>query len=739
MQTATETVSRIGFDLTADGQFCRGSLYFDSGILRAEIDGETVFSRSVSDCAELKQLTDIGCGALELALRDPAHALEPVEEGDQPAALPDSENVRVCRFTMAHVNEAAELCKVVNYYISTGEENRIVHTEQTRCPKCGRPYMQGMDICMFCVDKGYILKRAFQTAKPFLPRVVISALIVSIANVLYALNPILYRILTDEFLAQTEKAKNWFANPITGVLVIVGLMIGARALGDLIYIFSTRMSNKVGSEYSDSLRSKLYEKVQLLSMSSISKKTSGDLLKRITGDTETVKDFMTNQGRYAIELSAKLIFVLVVLFVTNWKLTLLVIFPVPIMIYLIRQFWKFIHVRYEKQWRAESRANSILHDIIKGIRVVKTFGSEEREIKKFADCSHRLAQISASNEKTWGLVFPPLEFFVGIGEFFVLYIGGRMVLADEMTLGELVQFVLFLSYIYQPMRWLSSLPRWLARAMTSMVKIFEILDEKPEITDPGVPENRPISGGIEFKNVRFGYKAYEPVLKNVNVKINPGEMIGLVGPSGSGKTTMINLLMRLYDPNAGAILVDGVDIRDIAQRDLHDNMGVVFQETFLFAGSVYENITYAREDATYEEVVAAAKAANAHEFIMKLPDGYNTVIGENGHNLSGGERQRLSIARAVLKNPRILILDEATGSLDPKTENQIQEALGRLIENRTTIAIAHRLATLRHADRLVVIDKGRIAEVGSHKELLEKKGIYYRLVMAQRQTAKLKN
>ena len=738
MQASTETVSRIGFDLDGNGIFCKGDLFFENGVLRAEIDGKTVFERSVSGCAELKQFTDIGCGSLELTVADPEHAKDPVEEGDQPAALPDSENIPVVRFSMAHVNEAAELCKVVNYYISTGSENRIVQSEQTRCPKCGRPYMKGMDICMFCVDKGYVLKRAFQTAKPFLPRIVLSALIVSIANILYALNPILYRMLTDEVLTQNG-AKQLFANPITGVITIIGLMIGARAIGDVIYIFSTRMSNRVGSEYSDSLRSSLYEKVQLLSISSISKKTSGDLLKRITGDTETVKDFMTNQGRYAIELSAKLIFVLVILFVTNWKLALLVLFPVPIMIYLIRQFWKFIHVRYEKQWRAESRANSILHDIIKGIRVVKTFGSEEREIKKFSDCSYRLAQISASNEKIWGLVFPPLEFFVGIGEFFVLYVGGRMVLNDEMSLGELIQFVLFLSYIYQPLRWLSSLPRWLARAMTSMVKIFEILDEKPEITDPGVPENRPIEGGIEFRNVRFGYKAYEPVLKNVNVKINPGEMIGLVGPSGSGKTTMINLLMRLYDPNAGSILVDGVDLRDIAQRDLHDNMGVVFQETFLFAGTIYENITYAREEATYEEVIAAAKAANAHEFIMKLPDGYNTVIGENGHNLSGGERQRLSIARAVLKNPKILILDEATSALDPRTESQIQEALGRLIENRTTIAIAHRLATLRHADRLVVIDNGKIAEVGSHKELLEKKGIYYRLVMAQRQTAKLKN
>ncbi len=738
MTPPSETASRIAFDLTADGRFCSGELIFDGGVLFVVEDGATVLERDVADCSELKQMTDIGCGALELALADPAGP-PPENEGDPPAALPDAENVRVCRFTMAHAEEAAELCKVVNYYIATGDQNRMARPEGRRCPRCGRPLMQGTDVCLFCVDKGYILKRALQTAKPFLGRIAVSALLLTVANVFYALTPVLYRILTDDFLVRPETAAAWFGTPVRGVLLLALGMVLVRGLGQLFYITSNRMANRAGSAYSDSLRERLYAKVQLLSLSSVSKKTSGDLLKRITNDTEVIRTFLSDQGRNLLEQLVIMVFVTVVMALTNWKLMLMVILPVPVMVMLIQAFWRFIHVRYSKQWRIESRANSILHDIIKGIRVVKVFGSEEREIRKFSDCSRRLAEISASNEKFWARVSPALEFFVGIGEFFVLYFGGRMVLAGTLSLGELIQFVLFLSYIYTPLRWLSSFPRWLARAMTSMVKVVEILDEKPEITDAAGAEEKTVEGGIEFRNVRFGYKSYEPVLKNVSVTIRPGEMIGLVGPSGAGKSTMINLLMRLYDTNDGAVLIDGTDIRNIGQRCLHDQMGAVFQETFLFAGTIYDNITYARDDATREEVIAAAKAANAHEFIMALPDGYNTVLGENGHTLSGGERQRLAIARAVLKNPKILILDEATSSLDPKTEGLIQDALGKLVKNRTTIAIAHRLATLRHADRLVVIDRGCIAEVGSHKELLEKRGIYYRLVMAQRQTAKLKN
>jgi ATP-binding cassette subfamily B protein len=269
------------------------------------------------------------------------------------------------------------------------------------------------------------------------------------------------------------------------------------------------------------------------------------------------------------------------------------------------------------------------------------------------------------------------------------------------------------------------------------VKVFEILDEEPDIAEKESINNVPISGNVAFDGVTFGYKSYEPVLKDVNLTINPGEMVGVVGRSGTGKSTLINMLMRLYDPNTGKITINGADLKDMSPRHLHENIGVVFQDSFLFAGTIYDNVAYGKPNATPEEVIAACKAANAHDFIMQTADGYNTLLGEGGHTISGGERQRLSIARAIIKNPDVLILDEATSSLDVETESAIQESLNNLTKGRTTVAIAHRLSTLRSADRLIVLDKGKVAEAGTHVELLKKKGIYYKLVMAQRQTSKL--
>ncbi|HCD91489.1 MAG TPA: ABC transporter ATP-binding protein [Ruminococcaceae bacterium] len=713
-------MTEVKYDLDLNSKPCRGVLRYENGAVYALEDGREVFSHSLENVGELVQYTDVGCGSLEIS-----------PFADELGSNYDSaENITVCRFSMSAAEDIGEFCKAVNHYIKTGEEPQLSADNADRCPVCGRRYPKGTDVCMFCVDKSYIWRRTFKMLRQFMPTLIVSSVLVTLANLMSAAQPVLQGKLVDSFSSGGLSAKQ-------NVIIIGVAMALTYLLENIFQIFSGRTANSVGLGFSKYLRSVVYDKVQRMSVSSMSRKTAGDLIKRVTRDTNTVQNFFVDKGRYALEQI--ILFIVVGIFMLRMSplLTLLAVLPAPLCIIALNSFKRYIHLRYDKQWRYDSRANSILHDIIKGIRVVKTFGSEKREVAKFSSASKALADISVSNERVWAIIFPVIGFFMNSGNFLVLYFGGRMVINGTMTAGELWSFVLLLSYIYKPLDWLANMPRWIAEVTTSLIKIYEVLDEKPQVGDSRNAGKYPITGEVEFDSVGFGYKSYEPVLKDINLKIKPGEMIGLVGHSGAGKSTMINLVMRLYDVDSGTLRIDGRDIRDYDQYYLRENMGVVFQETYLFSGTVYDNIAYAKPDASPEEVFSAAKAANAHGFIMELKDGYNTVVGENGYNLSGGERQRVAIARAILRDPKILILDEATSALDPETESHIQEALGRLVQNRTTIAIAHRLSTLRHADRLVVLENGRIAEVGTHTELLKKRGIYYNLVMAQRQTSKL--
>ena len=700
------------YDLALDMSPISGRLIFSAdGRITSEENGKEAFSLHSKEVKEAFVKPGVGCGLIYVTY-----------EGDTPDRV-------LCRFTMSGLKPAGELCKMINFYNTSGNAQIPDEVEKRVCEKCGRPMMAELSVCVFCYSKLTVVKRAFSFFKPQAKRIVASQLVALLVFGAMLTFPIFARRLIDNHLE--PQIGTW-----ADILAIAGIMVFIRIAGEATFIFTSRIFNKATITISNDIRSTAYSKVQSHSMTLFAKRTPGDLIRRVMDDTGVVSDFINSMGRWIIELVATFIIAIIFLLFINWQLTLWVLIPVPIVVLLLHSFQTFIRARFEREWRRSSRVNSILHDIIKGIRTVKSFGNEKREIEKYSNATFELATMSSKNEALWGLLFQPVSFFVGAGEFLVYFIGGRMVLDGTLTLGQLVQFTMYLWAIFGPLRWLTQLPRFFANATTSMVKVFELLDEESEITSPVAPQNVPIAGGVGFENVYFGYKSYEPVLKNVSLEIKPGEMIGLVGKSGVGKSTLINLAMRLYDPNTGKITINDTDLRAMETTHLHENMGVVFQDSFLFAGTFLENIAYGKPGATVEEVVAAAKAAEAHDFIVKSPDGYNTPIGEGGQSLSGGERQRLSIARAIIKNPEILILDEATSSLDVETESLIQESLNRITKGRTTIAIAHRLSTLRNADRLVVLKDGGVAEVGTHAELLKQRGIYYDLVMAQRQNSR---
>jgi len=638
----------------------------------------------------------------------------------------------LCRSDMQYLDFYAAAAREINNYAEGKEISYEYEKEIHRfCPKCGRPYRPGSSICDHCVDKKGYLLRLWQMAKPFRGYIYLSIVFYFIIAIVNLLPPYVNRILVDDYIqAETMPKLTGFVSVILTMLLI---HVGSQLLSILRSILMIHASTKIIVK----LREMVFERIQQLSISRISKRTSGELINRVSNDTGELSRFITREFGDMFQQILMLLAMGIYLFAYDWRLALMIILPTPIAMYSNRIFRRFMHQIFHRQWTMNSKANAILHDTFSGIRVVKAFGMEKREIKRYDDATKDERDTQIRAETFFAKFQPIVSFLMGVGEFFLLYYVGNKIIGGEMTLGEMSQFSAYVSLIYGPLRWLSFLPRRLTRVMTSVVKIFEIIDEEVDVADKSDAIDHDIEGYITFDNISFGYDKTNIVLKNVTAEIKPGEMIGIVGKSGVGKSTLINLVMRMYDVNEGCIKIDGIDIKDISQDSLRSQIGVVLQETFLFSGTIYDNIAYAKPNATRDEVITAAKIAGAHSFIMKLPNAYNTKVGERGHTLSGGERQRVAIARALLHNPRILILDEATASLDTETEKQIQDALQKLIADRTTLAIAHRLSTLRNATKILVLDKGGLAEMGSHEELMRKKGIYYGLVMAQRQMSKM--
>jgi ATP-binding cassette subfamily B protein len=479
------------------------------------------------------------------------------------------------------------------------------------------------------------------------------------------------------------------------------------------------------------LRDQLYEHIQRLSLSFFSRKRTGSLITRVSADTDRLWEFLAF-GIVDVSLSlVQLLGLGAVLLSLDWRLGLVMTVPVPVFCWVIYRHGENISRLFIRAWRKWSRVTDVLSDTIPGIRVVKAFNQEDREIARFGERNQDVTAEFNRIHASWTTFWPLLVLGVHAMTIAVWLFAVPRLLGSgggaQLPVGTFVSFLLYTTMFLAPIDVIGQMARTINRATTSAHRVFEVLDTEPEIRDVAEPVRlEPVQGRVTFEHVTFGYDGVRQVLRGVSFDVTPGELIGLVGPSGGGKTTIVNLIARFYDVSGGTIRIDGVDLRHLDTGHFRRQIGMVLQDPYLFHGTVLENIRYGLPEAALSQVVAAAQAANAHDFITKLQHGYDTVVGERGHTLSGGERQRVSIARAILHDPQILILDEATSSVDTETEREIQEALERLVAGRTVFAIAHRLSTLRKASRLFVIEDGRLVEHGTHAELLAKTEGKYR-------------
>ena len=652
-----------------------------------------------------------------------------------------------------------KFARVSNRIKSLAEGKQVVaEPEETetrgRCEKCGiRLPDKHMKICPRCMKRGLVFMRFVHRTRDYWPYIGITMFLVVLTVLVQLLPMQLMRVLLDNVLGDREVIP-WFgllihtlgveASKIYWLFLVVGSLAAATALGAFIAFLRERLAVWINNQLGYELRRDVFRKLQEMAVRYHDNHPVGQLMTRCTQDIEALQGFITQLTSgfgYQIVL---VIFAAVAMLMTNWRLTIPAVFPAPLVMVCTIEFYRRIVPRWRKYWTTRSSLANMLHGALNGIRVVKAFAQETRENRRFDDYSGRFRDSGLHVGYASALFYPAMGWVFQLGSYVVWILGGMMVLraadptwdvwwASQLTPGELIAFLGYLGMFYAPLNSLTQMSTWFTQFTTQAHRVFEVLDEEPEIIERDNAVDIELQGSVHFKDVTFGYDPHIPVLHEVNFRVEPGEMIGIVGHSGSGKSTTINLIMRFYDVTEGEVAIDNISVQNIRKVCLRRQVGIVAQDPFLSRGTIAENISYGNPGVAPQQILNAALAANAHMFITRIHDGYDTLLGERGAGLSGGERQRVAIARALLNNPRILILDEATSSVDTIAEREIQRALEALSLGRTTIAIAHRLSTLRNCDRILVFEEGCIREQGSHEELIELDGIYKKLVEIQTQ------
>ena len=565
--------------------------------------------------------------------------------------------------------------------------------------------------------------RILSYIKPYLPRLIAAAIctVLAAAGNLYV--PWIIKDVIDSVLAEKNAE---MLNIIAAGIIIIFFIRGVCFYGQ------NYLMSYVGERVIIDIRSAVYEKLQRLSVSFYDKNKTGTIMSYVTNDVSALQAAMVQNTIDMITEGSVLIGSITAMVYLDWKLTLFTFCTFPFVLWLMDFFGKRIRKSGRRIQECTADITSILQETVSSARVIKSFVREDYEIERF--CNQNFANFRANmkNAQLMALLTPVIEFVAAIGVTAIIWYGGHGVINGDLTAGSLVAFLVYAVNISNPVKRLTRVVGSIQKALAAAQRVFDVLDMKEEIAEiPGAKALPQIEGSVEFKDVSFAYDKGEPVLKDVSFKAEPGEVIAIVGPSGAGKSTIANLLPRFYDTTAGSISIDGNNIAEVKVASLREQVGIVPQETVLFNGSLYDNILYGRLEATREEVEAAAKAANAHNFIMEFPNGYETMLGDRGLNLSGGQRQRIAIARAILKNPRVLVLDEATSALDTESERIVQEALDRLMVGRTSFVIAHRLSTIKNADKILVLQRGRIVETGTHDELMANNKLYSHLYNIQ--------